>query len=35
LLTSAAAGGVGQVAGQIGKIAACRVVRIAGGAEKP
>jgi NADPH-dependent curcumin reductase len=34
VLVSAAAGGVGQVAGQIGKIEACRVVGIAGGAEK-
>jgi hypothetical protein len=34
VLVSAAAGAVGQVAGQIGKIEACRVVGIAGGAEK-
>jgi NADPH-dependent curcumin reductase CurA len=34
VLVSAAAGGVGQVAGQIGKIEECRVVGIAGGAEK-
>jgi NADPH-dependent curcumin reductase CurA len=34
VLVSAAAGGVGQVAGQIGKIEACRVVGIAGSAEK-
>lgn len=34
VLVSAAAGGVGQVAAQIGKIEACRVGGIAGGAEK-
>ena len=34
VLVSAAAGGVGQVAGQIGKIEICRVVGVAGGAEK-
>lgn len=34
LLVSGAAGGVGQIAAQIGKIEACRVVGIAGGAEK-
>jgi hypothetical protein len=34
VLVSAAAGGVGQVAGQIGKVEACRVVGIAGGPEK-
>ena len=34
LVVSAAAGAVGQVAGQLGKIAGCRVIGIAGGAEK-
>ena len=34
LLVSAAAGGVGQIAAQIGLIDACRVVGIAGGPEK-
>jgi len=34
LLVSAAAGGVGQIAAQIGLIEGCRVVGIAGGAEK-
>jgi NADPH-dependent curcumin reductase CurA len=34
LLVSAAAGGVGQIAAQIGLIDACRVVGIAGGREK-
>src|SRR6185437_1574531 len=34
VLVSGAAGGVGQVAGQIGRIEACRVVGIAGGAAK-
>ncbi|HXT82203.1 MAG TPA: NADP-dependent oxidoreductase [Acetobacteraceae bacterium] len=34
LLVSGAAGGVGQIAAQIGKLDACRVVGIAGGAEK-
>lgn len=34
LLVSAAAGGVGQIACQIGKLEACRVVGIAGGPEK-
>ena len=34
LLVSAAAGGVGQIAAQIGRIDACRVVGIAGGPEK-
>ena len=34
LLVSGAAGGVGQIAAQIGQIEACRVVGIAGGAEK-
>jgi NADPH-dependent curcumin reductase CurA len=34
LLVSAAAGGVGQIAAQIGLIDACRVVGIAGGEEK-
>jgi len=34
LVVSAAAGAVGQVAGQLGKIAGCRVVGVAGGAEK-
>ncbi len=34
LLVSAAAGGVGQIAAQIGMIDACRVVGIAGGPEK-
>ena len=34
VLVSGAAGAVGQVAGQIGRIEACRVVGIAGGAEK-
>ncbi len=34
LLVSAAAGGVGQIAAQIGLIDACRVVGIAGGADK-
>ncbi len=34
VLVSAAAGGVGQIAAQIGKIEACRVVGIAGGADK-
>ena len=34
VVVSGAAGGVGQVAGQIGRIEACRVVGIAGGAAK-
>jgi NADPH-dependent curcumin reductase CurA len=34
LLVSGAAGGVGQIAAQIGKIEACRVVGIAGGPDK-
>jgi NADPH-dependent curcumin reductase len=34
MLVSAAAGGVGQIASQIGMIEACRVVGIAGGPEK-
>lgn len=34
LLVSGAAGAVGSVVGQIGKIAGCRVIGIAGGAEK-
>jgi NADPH-dependent curcumin reductase CurA len=34
LLVSAAAGGVGQIAAQIGLIEACRVIGIAGGPEK-
>jgi len=34
LVVSGAAGGVGSVAGQIGKIAGCKVVGIAGGKEK-
>ncbi len=34
LLVSAAAGGVGQIASQIGMIDGCRVIGIAGGAEK-
>ena len=34
LLVSGAAGGVGQIAAQIGQIEACRVVGIAGGPEK-
>ena len=34
VLVSAAAGGVGQIAAQIGKIEACRVAGIAGGSEK-
>ena len=34
MVISAASGGVGQVAGQIGKIAGCRVVGIAGSDEK-
>src|SRR5262249_8009045 len=34
LLVSAAAGGVGQIAAQIGKIEACRVIGIAGGPQK-
>lgn len=34
LLVSGAAGGVGQIAAQIGKIDACRVVGIAGGPDK-
>jgi len=34
LLVSAAAGGVGQIAAQIGRIDGCRVVGIAGGPEK-
>lgn len=34
MLVSAAAGGVGQIAAQIGLIDACRVIGIAGGAEK-
>jgi len=34
VLVSAAAGGVGQMAAQIGRIEACRVAGIAGGAEK-
>ncbi len=34
LVVSAAAGAVGQVAGQLGKIAGCRVVGVAGGSEK-
>ncbi len=34
MVVSAAAGGVGQIVGQIGKIKGCRVIGIAGGAEK-
>ena len=34
LVVSAAAGSVGSIVGQIGKIKGCRVVGIAGGAEK-
>ena len=34
VVVTAAAGGVGQVAGQLAKIAGCRTVGIAGGAEK-
>ncbi|MEE4349315.1 MAG: NADP-dependent oxidoreductase [Pacificimonas sp.] len=34
LVVSAAAGGVGQIVGQIGKIKGCKVIGIAGGAEK-
>ncbi|NNN00159.1 MAG: NADP-dependent oxidoreductase [Candidatus Eremiobacteraeota bacterium] len=34
LVVSAAAGAVGQVAGQLGKVAGCRVIGVAGGAEK-
>lgn len=34
LVVSAAAGGVGQIVGQIGKIRGCRVIGIAGGPEK-
>lgn len=34
IVVSAAAGGVGSLAGQIGRIAGCRVVGIAGGPEK-
>ncbi len=34
LVVSAASGGVGQIVGQIGKIKGCRVIGIAGGAEK-
>ena len=34
LVVSAASGAVGQVAGQLGRIAGCRVVGIAGGAAK-
>jgi NADPH-dependent curcumin reductase CurA len=34
LVVSAAAGGVGQIVGQIGKLKGCRVIGIAGGAEK-
>jgi len=34
LLVSAAAGGVGQIAAQMGRIEGCRVVGIAGGTEK-
>ena len=34
LVVSAAAGGVGQIVGQIGKIQGCRVIGIAGGKEK-
>lgn len=34
VLVSAASGGVGQMAGQIAKLTGCRVVGIAGGAEK-
>lgn len=34
LVVSAAAGGVGQIVGQIGKIKGCRVIGIAGGADK-
>jgi len=34
LVVSAAAGGVGQIVGQIGKIKGCRVIGIAGGAAK-
>ena len=33
-VVSAAAGGVGQIVGQIGKIKGCRVIGIAGGPEK-
>jgi hypothetical protein len=34
LVVSAAAGGVGQIVGQIGKLKGCHVIGIAGGAEK-
>jgi NADPH-dependent curcumin reductase len=34
LVVSAASGGVGQIVGQIGKIKGCRVIGIAGGADK-
>lgn len=34
LVVSAAAGGVGQIAGQLGKLKGCRVIGIAGGPEK-
>src|SRR5690606_9681696 len=34
LVVSAAAGGVGQIVGQIGKMQGCRVIGIAGGREK-
>ena len=34
LVVSAAAGGVGQIVGQIGKLKGCRVIGIAGGPEK-
>lgn len=34
LVVSAAAGGVGQIVGQIGKLKGCRVIGIAGGSEK-
>jgi hypothetical protein len=34
LVVSAAAGGVGQIVGQIGKLKGCRVIGIAGGADK-
>ena len=34
MVVSAASGAVGQVVGQLGKIAGCRVIGIAGGAEK-